>query len=85
MNTRIPIKKYVVSATMESTLKWLEGDAPSSGGGIAVAKQVVEEYRKLEAHHKEETKFLIGRIEELEKIEEEFEIHLRATTEFLGR
>lgn len=44
-----------------------------------------ERYKKLEAHHKEETEFLIKRIEELEKVEDAYETYLRANTELRGR
>jgi hypothetical protein len=62
MKTRIPIKKYELSEEMRTRinglvmLRW-EDDST----------KLAKEYLKLEKHHEEETKFLIGRIEELEK------------------
>lgn len=72
MKTKIPIKKYELSDQMRATLSWLleEETKTNRDGGISVARQVAEEYKKLEEHHGEETKFLIKTIEELEKIVE---------------
>ncbi len=63
MKTRIPIKKYVVDEETRMSIEVM-----------AQAKDPVAlEYRKLELHHEQETRFLIKTIEALEKRVEELE------------
>ena len=67
MKTRIPIRKYVLDPEVDATIRHLLGPDAGTGRVLENAVAVASEYRRLEEHHQQETKFLISTIESLEQ------------------
>lgn len=76
MKTKIPVKKYVPpEPRLMETITLLTMYPPNPTDGEC-DKAIAYEYKRLLAHHEEETKFLISKIEELEALPEKIADHI---------